>query len=38
MYSLMCSSSLDFPQEYTKDLGVIALCHKLRGSAFEPSE
>lgn len=28
--SIMCSSSLDFPEDYTKDRGVIALCRALR--------
>jgi hypothetical protein len=28
--AIMCSSSLDFPKEYTSDKGVIALARKIR--------
>ena len=28
---LMCSSTLDFPEEYTKDQEVIKLCDEIRG-------
>ena len=28
--SIMCSSSLDFAEDYTNDQGVIALCKALR--------
>ena len=30
--SLLCSSSMDFPKEYTKDEAIICICHALRGS------
>lgn len=28
---VMCSSSLDFPHEYTKDKSIIEVCRKIRG-------
>jgi hypothetical protein len=28
---LLCSSSIDFPEEYTTDATLIAICRKLRG-------
>jgi hypothetical protein len=34
---LMCSSSVDFPEEYTSDPTIIALCRAIRGdTAFFP--
>lgn len=30
--SVLCSSSLDFPEEYTKNADTIALCNKIRGA------
>ncbi len=29
--TVMCSSSLDFPEEYTEDQELINLCHQIRG-------
>jgi len=28
--TVMCSSSMDFPEEYTEDADVVALCHSIR--------
>ena len=30
--SLMCSSSIDFPEEYTDDPDLIAICDAVRGN------
>lgn len=30
---LMCSSSIDFPEEYTEDEDLIAICNAVRGNS-----
>lgn len=30
--SILCSSSMDFPEEYTDDPKIIALCEKIRSA------